>query len=99
MSRLLCHGLLRLASIGLSSGSSSRVFVEFPHCFSCLSGQLGLALGPFIRIVLTALEAGGIRFLARCQWRSWAWRIECEFLHLLGSNKSVLPPLSCTSPL
>ena len=100
MSRLLWHGLLWLACRGLSSGSSSsRVFIEFPHCFSCLSGQLGLALGPFIRIILTALEAGGICFLARCQWRSWAWRIESEFLHVLGSNIPVLPPLSCPSPL
>ena len=30
---------------------------------------------------------------------SWAWRIESEFLHVLGSNIPVLPPLSCPSPL
>ena len=28
-----------------------------------------------------------------------AVRIECEFLHVLGSNIPVLPPLSCPSPL
>ena len=100
MSRLLSHGLLRLACRSLGScSSSSRVFIEFPHCFFCLFGQFGLALCPFIRIVLTALEAGGICQLAWCQWRSWAWRVECEFLHILGSNISVLPPLSCPSPL
>ena len=99
MSRLLCHGLLWLDSRGLGRGSSGKVFIEFPHCFSGLLSQLGLALGPFIRIVLTALEAGGICYLAGCQWSSWAWRIECEFLHVLRSDISVLPPFSCPSPL
>ena len=100
MCRLLRHCLSRLTSRGLSSGSSSsRVFIEFPHCFLCLFGQFGLALCPFIRIILTALEAGGICQLARCQWRSWAWRVESEFLHILGSNISVLPPFPCPSPL
>ena len=99
MRRLLRHRLPRLTSRGLSNGSSSRVFIKFPHCFLCLFGQFGLALCPFIRIVLTALEAGGISDFPRCQWRSWAWRIECEFLHVFGSNISILPPLSCPSPL
>ena len=99
MSRLLCHGLLWLACSGLNSVSSSRVFIEFPHCFSGLLSQLGLALGPFIKIVPTALEAGGICYLARCQWSSWAWRVKSEFLHVLRSDISVLPPFSCPSPL
>ena len=99
MHRILRHRLPRLTSRGLSSGSSSRVFIEFPHCFLFLFGQFGLAPCPFIRIILTTLEAGGISFLARCQRRSWVWRIECEFLHVLGSHIPILPPLSCPSPL
>ena len=100
MSRLLRHRLPGLTSRGPNSGSSSsRVCIEFPHCFLCLLGQFGLALCPFISIVLTALEAGGICQLAWCQWRSWAWRVECEFLHILGSDISVVPPFPCPSPL
>lgn len=100
MRKLLRHCLLWMTSRGLSRGSnSSRVRVEFLHCFLCLLRQFGSALCPFIRIILTALEAGGICQLAWCQWRSWAWRVECEFLHILGSDISVLPPFPCPSPL
>ena len=100
MCGLLRHGLLRLASRGLSSGSSSsKGFIEFPHCFFFYAGQLSLTLAPFIKIVLTALEASGINFLARCQWRSWARRMKSEFLHILGSDISVFPPFPCPSPL
>src|SRR3954468_24715972 len=56
-------------------------------------------LGPFIRIVLTTLEAGRISFLAWCQWRSWAWRVKSEFLHVFRSDISALPPFPCPSPL
>ena len=97
MSRLLCHRFSR-PDRGLSGSSSSRVFIEFPHCFFGLSRQLGLAFGPFFRKILTTLDAGGVSFLARCQWSSWAWRIKCEFLHILWSDISVLPPFSCPSP-
>ena len=91
MSRLLCHGLLRLACRGLSSGSNS-VFIEFLHCFFGHFGQLCLLLGPLFQKFLTTLDASGISFLAWCQWRSWAWRVYGEFLHVLRSHISVLPP-------
>ena len=78
-------GFLDIAFFGLTVEASAEAAaaessLNFLTTFSGLLSQLGLALGPFIRIVLTALEAGGIFYLARCQWSSWAWRIECEFL-------------------
>src|SRR3989337_440862 len=97
MSRLLWHGLLWLDIRGLSS--SSRVFIKFPHCFSCLSGQFGLARGPFRGKFFTSFDACGVSFLARCQRRSWAWRIKSKFLHIFGSYISVLPPFPCPSSL
>ena len=98
MSRLLGHSLFRLASRGLSSGSS-RIFVKFLHCFFCHFGQFSLTLGPFIGKFFTSYDARGISNLARCQWRSWAWRVYSEFLHVIGCNIAIFPPFSGPSPL
>ena len=98
MSRLLWHGFPRFDR-GLSSNSSGRILIEFLHCLLGLSCQFSLALSPFFRKVLTTFDACGICYLGRCQWSSWAWRIEGEFLHVLRSDISVLPPFSCPSPL
>ena len=99
MCGLFWHSLLGLASRGLSSGSSNRFFIEFLHCLFCYFGQLSLTLGPFSRKFLTSSDARGISNLAWCQWRSSAWRVYIEFLHVLGSHISILPPFSGPSPL
>src|SRR5215216_5054127 len=99
MCKLLWHSFLWPASRGLSSSSSSRVFIEFPHCFLGRFGQFCLSFFPFLRKVLTTLDAGGISNLAWCQWRSWARRVESKFLHVLWSDIPVLPPFPCPSPL
>ena len=98
MRMLLGHSLLGLTSRGLSSGSS-RIFIEFLHCFFGHFGQLGFPFSTLLGKFLTSSDARGISNLAWCQWRSWAWRVYCEFLHVLGSYISVLPPFSGPSPL
>ena len=68
----MCAGFFAMDFFGLTEASAAAavVFVEFPHCILSLFGQLGLALGPFFRKFLTALDASGISLLSRCQWRS-----------------------------
>ena len=98
MCGLLGHSLFRFASRGLSSGSS-RIFIEFLHCFFCHFGQLSLTLSPFLGKFFTSSDARGISNLAWCQWRSWAWSVYNEFLHVLGCNITIFPPFSGPSPL